>query len=88
MLIPCLVGGVLALGIIFAFIVSLRGQSLADRQIDKLVQVHTQLLEHLSVAANPDAWLAQQADKARKERVEAEKEREASNPTPDAEGIF
>lgn len=87
-LIPCIVGGVLALGIVLAFIVSLRGQSLADRHIDKLVALHAQLLEHLAVAANPDAWLAQQAEQARKERREEEKESAASDKTPDPEGIF
>ena len=88
MLVPCIVGVVVALGVVLAFIVSIRAQNLAARQNDNIMVQHGQLLEHLSIAANPDAWLAQQAEKARKERLETEKEREASDKTPDAEGVF
>lgn len=87
-MIVCVVGGVVALGVVLAFIVSLRAQNLVARHNDSLMELHGQLLEHLAVAANPDAWLAQQTEQARKERRAEEKEREASDKTPDPEGIF
>lgn len=88
MLIACIVGGLVLVGLILSFIVSLRAQNLVARHNDSLMELHGQLLEHLAVAANPDAWLAQQAEKARKERREEEKERAASDKTPDPKGIF
>ncbi len=77
--------GLLVLGLIFQFIISLRGQTLADKQIDKVVEVNTRILEHLACAANPEAWLAEQGEKHYQEQKEAV--RNAPEPS-DPEGVF
>ena len=79
--------GVICLGLVFSFIATLRAQSLAAKQNAALMDAHREILDHLTVAANPEAWLAQQADQARKER-RAEAKQEASKKTPDPGGIF
>ncbi len=79
--------GVICLGLIFSFIATLRAQSLAAKQNATLMEAHKDILDHLTVAANPEAWMAQQAQKARDERREEQKER-AKEETPEPEGIF
>ena len=95
MLVKGVVAGLVLLGLVFEFIVRLRAQTLAAKQngalmrgLELIMDVHKDVLDNLAVAANPDAWLAQQAEKARKERREEEKELEASDKTPDPEGVF
>ncbi len=85
MVVMYVVSGVVLVGLIFTFIVSLRGQSLAYKQIGKLQEVHVRVLDHLCAAANPEAWLAQQSEQHYQERREEAKSRPE---TPDPEGVF
>jgi len=44
------------------------GQIQANRRWERMMESHEKLIEHLTVAANPEAWLTQQNDRYKQER--------------------
>jgi hypothetical protein len=84
--------GLAAAVAIAAFVLAWRGMTLLNKQFNKMLDAHYEVIEHLEVAANPEAWVARQAEKNRRERREAEREELAASlvddPADEPKGVF
>ncbi len=66
-MLPIVVGGLLVVALV-GLVLCWREQTLQDRQFNRMLDIHCEVIEHLEIAANPDAWIAQKAEERRRER--------------------